>query len=268
MRDQNIVTILGSGTSTGVPILGCNCNICQSTMPKNKRFRTSILITTKSQKKILIDTTPDFRSQALMQGITHIDSCIITHTHADHCHGIDDLRSYTFFQNRSMNIYCSKNCASGLQKKFDYIFTPNKKYIGGGIPLLDIVEIPDQAETIIDGENFYFFELPHGRITTSCFYHDGLAYIVDCSSIPGKIVDFLKEKKLNLLILDCNNKEKPHKTHLNLSQSLEYAKKINAKHTGLIHLTHDFDHESFSEELKNQGLSSTFPVYDGQKLEY
>jgi phosphoribosyl 1,2-cyclic phosphate phosphodiesterase len=267
MKDFNIVTILGSGTSTGVPILGCKCNICQSEMPKNKRFRTSILITTKSGKNILVDTSPDLRSQALRENLTAVDSCIITHSHADHCHGIDDLRSFTVFQDRSMNIYCSQYTSEQLETKFDYIFKGNVKN-EGPVPLLDLVIAPNMTETIIEGQEFTFFNLPHGKTHSTCFYSEGLAYLTDCSSVPEKVINLLKEKEVELLILDCNNKDKPHKTHLHLELSLDYAKQINAKRTGLIHMSHVFEHHSFEQELKNQGLSTIFPVYDGQKLEY
>ncbi len=267
MTEKNIITILGSGTSTGIPIVGCTCDVCLSTSPKNKRFRSSILISTRNGKNILVDTTPDLRSQALAQKIINIDSCIITHTHADHCHGIDDLRSFTFFKNKSISVYGSKETYDILKIKFDYIFDKTLK-ISGPIPLLDFKEVKNMEYTKIDEDEFYFFNLPHGRTKSTCFYTDGLAYLIDCASIPDKVIDFLANKKLNLLILDCNSKLKPHKTHLYLPQSLEYAKRINAKQTGLIHMTHDFDHESFEEELKIQGLSSIFPVYDGQKLKY
>jgi phosphoribosyl 1,2-cyclic phosphate phosphodiesterase len=267
MEDFNIVTILGSGTSTGVPILGCKCDVCQSEMPKNKRFRTSILITLKSGKNVLVDTSPDLRSQALRANLTDVESCIITHSHADHCHGIDDLRAFTVFKNRSMNIHCSKHTAGELEIKFDYIF--KKKVLNAGpIPLLELVIVDNMIETEVAGEKFTFFNLPHGNAHTTCFYTNGLAYIIDCSSIPSKIVDFLKSKNLELLIIDCNSKDKPHKTHLHLPLSLDYAKKINAKRTGLIHMSHVFEHHSFEQELKNQELTSIFPVYDEQKLEY
>ena len=119
---MNKITILGSGTSTGVPILGCKCKVCQSTEPRNKRFRSSAIIELENQKRILIDTTPDLRTQLLNNKVDHVDAVIITHDHADHTHGIDDLRPFGFKSNKSIPVYTSEPAARSLTRKFPYIF--------------------------------------------------------------------------------------------------------------------------------------------------
>lgn len=266
----NEIIILGSGTSTGVPTLGCKCDICISLDKKNKRLRTSILIKTNQKKHILIDTTPDLRTQLLNNQIDYIDAAIITHEHADHTHGIDDLRPFCFFYKPQIPVYTSNICADILETKFPYIFKrdeffKNKKILGGGIPKLDLIRVG--RDESIEGLDFTFFELPHGHTKTLGFYTDGFAYIVDCGSIPKKVISFLKEKNLKLLIIDCL-RTKPHDTHLNLDQSLKYIEQIVPEKAGLIHLSHEFEHTEFSDALCSKISIDVFPLYDEQVITF
>jgi phosphoribosyl 1,2-cyclic phosphate phosphodiesterase len=273
---ENKVTILGSGTSTGVPILGCSCKICQSSSVKNKRCRTSILITSspknKTSKKILIDTTPDLRTQLLRENISHIDAAVITHEHADHTHGIDDLRAFCFWRKDEFPIYTSRTCLDELERKFPYIFKrkehfKGKKILGGGIPMLKSHVVELNTQTKIEGLNFDFFKLPHGHIPNMGFICEKMGYVIDCKSIPAGVISKLKRANLDLLILDLNS-IKPHSTHLHLDLSVEYAKEIGAKTTRFIHLNHDHDHESLCKRLESLGLKNTYPCFDGEILSF
>lgn len=264
----NEIIILGTGTSTGVPTVGCKCAVCLSQDKKNKRLRTSIVLKTSAQKQILVDTTPDLRTQLLNNNIDYIDSAIITHEHADHTHGIDDLRPFCFNYKPQLPVYTSDICADVLEDKFPYIFKrdeffKDKKILGGGIPKLDLYRLAATQE--IEDLEFTFFELPHGHTKTLGFYTDGFAYIVDCASIPKKVVSFLKEKNLELLIIDCL-RSKPHNTHLNLDQSIKYIQAIAPKSARLTHLSHEFDHQTFNEQLSNDYSIDIQALYDEQRI--
>lgn len=274
--NKNTITILGTGTSTGVPTVGCQCRVCTSTNPKNKRFRTSIYLETAGGKRIIVDTTPDLRSQLLQNNICDVDAAIITHDHADHVHGIDDLRPYCFIGNKTIPIYTSRYYMEQLTSRFPYIFsdkvyTDDRPVLGGGIPRLTLQEIfPSeskvQSNKILD-EEFKFFNFPHGYGKTLGFIHGKFGYIIDCHEIPENILQIYQAAKLDVLILDCL-KRVPHQTHLSLSQTQSYLERIDAKFTGLIHMAHDFDHEELAQEMQQKYGKKVAPLFDTQKLEY
>ena len=267
---MNKVTILGCGTSTGVPILGCKCKVCQSTDLRNKRLRTSVIIeTTNQKKKILIDTTPDLRTQLLRENISSIDAAIVTHDHADHVHGIDDLRPYTF--NSFMEIHTNNETAENLISKFSYIFQretvfANKPILGGGIPHLKL-SLVTQGHFKIANETFSFLELPHGHTKTLGIIHSNMAYLTDCLEISESHLKILEEAKLELLIIDCL-RYAPHSTHLHLDKTLEYVRKISPNMTVLTHLGHEMDYVDLTSQLRKQGIKNVFPAYDGQSFYY
>lgn len=270
---KNKITILGSGTSTGIPTLGCECAICKSPNPKNKRFRTSIYLETTNKKSILIDTTPDLRSQLLQNYISNIDAAIITHDHADHVHGIDDLRPFCFKTKQSIPIFTTDIYIEQLTARFPYIFQSDKIYtedrpvIGGGIPRLHLEKIIPNQDASIIGEPFKFFYVPHGYFQTLCFIHGKFGYITDCHEIPDHVLNEFINAKLEILILDCV-KRRPHKTHLSLDKSCFYLEKIAANFTGLIHMAHDFEHEEFTLEMNQKYGKKVAPLFDTQTLEY
>lgn len=268
---MNKITILGSGTSTGVPILGCNCQVCQSNELRNKRFRTSALIESSTQKKILIDASPDLRTQLLRTKTDTLDAIIITHDHADHTHGMDDLRPFGFKRTESLPVFTDASAAKDLKRKFPYIFDRDnyfsgKAILGGGIPLLDLKVTQEGPETIV-GEHFEFFSLPHGHEDTLGILHQKMAYIVDCRQIPEKALEGLSNAKLELLIIDCL-RPKPHSTHLHLDLTLEYIHRINPRAAVLTHMGHEWDYLNLIHELKKRGVKNTFPAIDGQSFLY
>lgn len=268
---MNKLTILGSGTSTGIPMLGCSCNVCQIHHPKDRRLRTSAYIQTPNGPSILIDTTPDLRAQLLAQKITRVDAAIITHDHADHLNGLDDLRPLCFNScadsPNEIPFFTYPECAQRIQQRFDYAFVQKHKSLGGGVPKLSMNRVSLENKTSILAEEFKFFLNPHGHIPSLGFVHQSMAYIVDCQSIPQKRLEWLKSLELELLVIDCVRKE-PHQTHLHLKRSLEYIEQIRPKKAGLIHMGHHLSHQELEQIGAQQKCATVFPCYDGQVLEY
>ena len=267
MSSLNQVLILGSGTSTGVPVLACPCEICHSTNPKNKRMRSSILIKTKAGQNILVDTSPDLRTQLLANKINMIDATIITHTHADHVHGIDDLRTFGIFKGGPIPLYSNQRSIEDIKHKFSYIFDNSHKSLGGGVPKLDVHKVSDFEPVSVLGEEFLFFEMPHGRVKTLGMMHSKLAYVVDCITIPQKAIQLMQQRELEILIIDCARRA-PHDTHLHLDKALKYIEQIAPKQAYLTHLGHDFDYNELTQELKTRGHHNVSVSFDGLSLTY
>ncbi len=256
------LTILGCGTSTGVPLIHCKCRVCRSRNPKNKRLRCSAWIQTPT-KSILIDTSPDFRQQAMRAKISRIDAVLYTHPHADHCHGIDELRSYNFVQKSRIPIFGNEWLCTELKSKFEYIFKQRPTYEGGGIPLLDLHLLDSQAPTIdVVDEKVIPISLRHGSKESIGYRFGSLAYVTDCSLIPQSSLDRLKG--LSVLILDCLRLE-PHATHFNLDQALQTAEILKPKKTFLTHLGHDFNYDAKTIKALPKGV---FFAYDGLSVRF
>jgi len=235
------VTILGSGTSTGVPSIGCNCRVCVSDNPKNQRSRASILVTT-ADKNILIDTSPDLRNQALRNKITRIDAVLFTHAHADHIHGIDDLRSFNYLQGKNIPCYGSRDTIERIKRMFEYIFSGSEtdwnrpqlilKEINSCIRLFDLEITP--------------IEIFHGKAPILGYRLGNMAYLTDCSNIPEKSKSLLEE--LDLLILGAL-RFSPHPTHFSIGEALVSIRDVKPKRAVLTHMTHEIDHDAVNAIL-------------------
>lgn len=252
------ITILGCGTSTGVPVLLCRCSVCRSKHPKNKRLRTSIWIQ-NGQQSIVVDTSIDFRQQAMRARITHLDAVLLTHPHTDHVAGLDELRCFNFAQRSPIPVYGNQWTWEEVQKRFDYIFKKNPVE-GGGIPQINM--------HLIDFKEYYFnigrlritpIELEHGSKPCLGFRIKNIAYLTDCSRIPPSSMDRLRG--LDTLILDCV-RLLPHGTHLNLDRALEVISELSPKRTFLTHLGHDFDYSKTMKRLPRRVALA----YDGLVL--
>lgn len=244
------VTVLGSGTSTGVPLIHCRCKTCRSKNPKNHRLRASIWVKSRG-KSILVDTSTDLRQQALQNKIPRIDAVLFTHPHADHIHGIDELRSFNFVQKQSIPVYANDWTRKELLTKFPYIFGTGKagpeKPEGGGIPQLVMNELVSSQETVeICGVPVTPIALQHGSKECLGYRFDRVAYVTDCSYIPETSLQRLID--LEILILDCVRLD-PHPTHFNLDQALDLVSKIRPKKTFLSHLGHDFEYVEWKKKL-------------------
>jgi phosphoribosyl 1,2-cyclic phosphate phosphodiesterase len=252
------LTLLGTGTSTGVPIIGCKCPTCRSRNPKNNRLRAAAWVQSRG-KSILIDTSTDLRQQALKNKVQRVDAVLYTHPHADHLHGIDELRTFNFIQKGSIPIYGNAWTCEELRDRFPYVFTPIK-IEGGGIPQLILNEFESKAEVLdILGVPVTPISLEHGSRECIGYRIDSVAYVTDCSYISASSLDRLKG--LSVLVLDCLRLEK-HGTHFNLEQALEIVSQLRPRKTFLTHLGHDFEYAKWSKKLpKGVGLA-----YDGLKI--
>ena len=268
---------MGTGTSTGIPMLGCQCPVCTHLDVRNQRLRVSAWLQTAAGNSVLIDATPDFRTQGLRYQIRHLDGAIVTHDHADHTHGLDDLRPLCHVaktKSKSIPIFTGAQCAESLKRRFPYIFLRDQVFhekhpiLGGGIPKLDLHLVESKGESTLLGEKFYFFDLPHGHINTLGFYHLGLAYLIDCNDIADEVVEFLNKKSVQVLIIDCV-KYTPHQTHLHLQAAFDFIRRINPKQAYLVHMSHDMEHTRLTQECLGQfPAGNVLPAFDGLMCEY
>lgn len=267
-KNKNCVTVLGSGTSVGIPMVGCKCLVCTSLDHRDQRLRSSIFIQTKNGQRILVDTGPDLRTQLLNNNISALDFAIITHEHADHLHGIDDLRPLCFGPPAvEIPVFTNQQTKVFIEERFPYIFNTQRAALGGGTPKLKLVAVEMEKTTTINGEEFFFFNYPHGYGETMGFIHDDFAYIVDCREIPPHLIKILNQRKLKFLIIDCLQR-KAHTTHLTVEKCFEYIHLIKPEQAGLIHMGHDLSHIALSKLAESEFGNSVFPLYDQQKIFY
>ncbi|MBI5234121.1 MAG: MBL fold metallo-hydrolase [Deltaproteobacteria bacterium] len=248
------LSILGSGTSMGVPRIGCSCNVCLSNDPKDNRTRASLLIT-HNRKNILIDTSIDFRIQALRHNIKRLDAVLFTHHHADHIHGIDDLRAFNLMQKREIPCYSSPATIKRMKILFRYIF--EKGSYNGLKPELKVIKATRPFK--LYGVNIIPIKVRHGNITILGFRLNDVAYITDCSFIPAaslKLLDGLK-----VLIIGALRRE-PHPSHFSIDQAIEVSRGLMPRRTILTHLGHEFDYKK-----DNPGLPRAVEfAYDGMEI--
>lgn len=238
-----MITVLGCGTSTGVPLIGCACSTCKSRDKKDKRLRASIWVNWDGVS-LLVDTSSDFRQQALTHKIQHIDAVLYTHPHADHVSGIDELRCYNFLQKSNIPVYSNEWTCTELPKRFPYIFEKDYVVEGGGIPQLELNLVTGPFE--VKGKQIIPLPVRHGSQMALGFRFGKSAYITDCSVIPPATLDLLSG--LDTLILDCV-RERPHPTHFNVDQALETVKFLKPRRTFLTHLGHDFKYSAWTKKL-------------------
>jgi phosphoribosyl 1,2-cyclic phosphate phosphodiesterase len=252
-----ILTVLGSGTSMGVPTIGCDCAVCRSVDPRDRRTRPSVMITYNG-RHVLIDTTPDFREQALREKITQLDAVLYTHTHADHILGIDDLRPLTYqHKPRKMPLYATPRNCEFLRNMFRYIFEAEYKF--GGLPLVELRPIEGAVELF--GACFEPLTVIHGETPILGFRFGSAAYLTDHSEVPAETLAKLQD--LDILFLDAL-RYKPHPTHSSVEQSLKIVGEVKPKRTFFTHICHDLPHEATNAALPS-GVQLAF---DGMKLEF
>ena len=250
------LTMLGVGSSAGTPVVGCSCATCLSSDSRNKRTRCSSLITLDSGKNILIDTGADLRDQALREGVKRVDAVLYTHTHADHLHGIDDLRAFCQLQRSQIPLYAKEDAVLHIKQKFGYTLRD---------PLIDFWDLPVLRITAVEapfdlfGTTITPIPVMHGKSQIFGYRIGNFAYMTDVSEIPES--SFALLQNLDILLLDCL-REKSHPTHINIEQSLAYIGRIKAKQSVMIHMTHELEYTSLSEKLPND----VFVGFDGLKL--
>jgi phosphoribosyl 1,2-cyclic phosphate phosphodiesterase len=250
------LTVLGSGTSMGVPTIGCSCAVCHSPDPHDRRTRPSILLEFGG-KFVLIDTTPDFREQAIRERIRQIDAVVYTHTHADHILGIDDLRPLSYHRDGKIPLYARPDAAEFIRNMFRYIFDADYKF--GGLARLELKPIDGVFDLF--GARFEPIPIVHGDTEIYGYRFGSAAYLTDFSEIPESSIPLLQG--LDVLFLD-GLRYKPHPTHSTVENSIRIADLLKAKRVFFTHICHDLPHEETNAALPPHVRLS----FDGMKLEF
>ena len=254
--DSLSITVLGSGTSVGVPTIGCRCAVCNSDDPRDNRLRPSILVNYGGHG-VLIDTTPDFRQQALRFHIQRVDAVLFTHSHADHIMGLDDVRPFNFRQGGTIPIWASEQTMSDIQRAFRYIFDPNDTE--SSRPRLVCNTFTDEPIPLF-GLDFLPLRLDHGRGTVYGFRFGPVAYLTDHSDIPEESME--KLGSLEILFLDAL-RHKPHPTHSTVERSLQSVEVLKPKNAYFTHICHDLAHAATEAMLPE----NVHLAYDGLELQ-
>ncbi len=254
------LTFLGSGTSMGVPTLGCQCAVCTSTDPHNRRTRPSIRLEYNSHI-VLIDTGPDFHAQALREDIRHVDAVLYTHGHADHVMGFDDLRPLSFRVPGNLPIYADDATAGGIERIFDYTFRKEDRYPTSARVDLHRIDPTPGSATELFGASFRRIPVLHGKEEITGFRFGAAAYLTDMSDIPAESLALLQN--LDILILDALRRT-PHPSHSHLDRSVAYVEQLKPKRAFFTHISHDLDHEATEAALPPHIRLA----YDGLQIEF
>jgi phosphoribosyl 1,2-cyclic phosphate phosphodiesterase len=261
------VTVLGSGTSHGVPAIGCDCPVCRSADPRDRRTRPSILIELRhrpqsaaaaSVKSILVDTSTDLRAQALAQDVRRVDAILFTHFHADHVMGLDETRRFNQMQKSAIPCYADAATADGLRGMFRYIFARSGGQQGGGVPQLRLFSIAGAFS--LGGVEVVPLPLLHGELPVLGFRLGSFAYLTDCNRVPDATWPLLDGVKI--VVIDAL-RERPHSTHFTLAEAIDVAERIRAERAYFTHICHDLPHDATNARLPPRMQLA----YDGLVLE-
>jgi phosphoribosyl 1,2-cyclic phosphate phosphodiesterase len=254
------LTFLGTGTSFGVPQIGCECAVCRSTDPRDKRNRSAALVEAGGSR-ILIDTPPELRLQLIAGGITQVDAVVYTHAHADHTAGIDDLRMFSVRQRRALPLYGPPETLERLRTSYGYIFDDAvRPYEGTSKPSLELRAIEPGLPVEVAGVPLLPLAFQHGHVRVYGYRVGALAYITDVKAIPEAERGQLRG--LDVLVLNALW-WRPHPTHLSIAEAVETAQALGARRTFLTHLTHETGHAELAGQLPDR----IFPAYDGLTVE-
>jgi phosphoribosyl 1,2-cyclic phosphate phosphodiesterase len=256
--------ILGTGTSVGVPVIGCGCVTCRSAVqpggnPRNRRTRCSLVLGLP-EGNLLIDTPPDLHSQLLREGIGIIHAVAYTHEHVDHVYGLDDVRIFPFYLQRRLPIYCEEEVEQRIRRAFDYAFASSADdFRPASVPHLELRRLTTQPLEVL-GARVTPFRLLHGPFSVLGFRIGGVAYCTDTNHIPEESWQHLQG--LDVLILDCL-RQRPHATHFGLDQAVDVARRVGAKRTLFTHISHELEYDATNAALP-QGMEL---AYDGQRID-
>ncbi len=251
------LTFLGTGTSTGVPSIACDCETCSSQDPRDKRLRVSVVIEHGDQT-VLVDTSSDFRQQALRYGLKHLDAVLITHCHADHIFGLDDIRPLNF-RFGALGIYANEHAWTDIRRIFKYIFEPS--HFGGGLPQVIAHTVQPNASFFLGRDlEITPLEVIHGRLPVMAYRFNDFAYATDLSEIPAQTMESMRG--LDVLVLDCL-RFREHPTHLWVDKALAYIDELKPRRAFLTHIAHDVLHERDSQRLP----PNIKWAYDGLEVE-
>ena len=249
------LTFLGTGTSQGVPMIGCGCDVCRSSDPRDKRLRASVLVEHEGLT-ILVDAGPDFRQQMLRADVSHVDAILLTHNHKDHTGGLDDIRAFNYLEKRASQIYCEKYVEDSLRMEYSYAFAENKY---PGAPEWN-VHIIDENPFSINGVEIIPIRGKHYRLPVLGFRFGNIAYCTDMNHIPEE--EFEKLKGLDHFIINTVRRGR-HISHFALEEAVAIAQKVGAKQSWLTHLSHQLP---CCSELEKELPAGILPAYDGLVL--
>jgi phosphoribosyl 1,2-cyclic phosphate phosphodiesterase len=254
-------TFLGTGTSMGVPMLGCDCHVCTSANPKNNRYRCSVLVGTP-RGNILIDTTPEMRLQLLREHVKLVHAVVYTHYHVDHLFGLDDLRIFPVKLEGPLPIYCADEVEEVIRRAFPYAFDPiNDALPVGMVPRLEVRRIDERPFEVL-GERFTPIPFKHGRFNVFGFRVGNVAYCTDVSGIPDRSWPLLEG--LDVFVIDALRPGKPHPSHFGLDQALEAIARVKPRRAYLTHMAHTMEYDELMRTLP-PGVE---PAYDGLKFTF
>jgi phosphoribosyl 1,2-cyclic phosphate phosphodiesterase len=254
-----LMTVLGSGTSMGVPSLACECRVCKSTDPLDKRTRPSVLLS-RDGHNVVIDTSPDFRAQALREGVKRLDAIIFTHGHADHIFGFDDIRPFNMRQKSQLPVYASPETLETLRRIFSYAF--DTKPAQSTIPEVSLHPISGPFELL--GAKITPVMLDHGGTPVLGFRIGSAAYLTDFSRLPEESKPLVRG--LDDLVMDAL-RDTPHPMHLTVEQALEIVKELEPKRAWFTHISHELPHRETNERLNKAGFPHVQLAYDGQRID-
>ena len=254
--DSVTITVLGSGTSTGVPTIGCRCAVCTSQDPRDSRLRPSVLLR-YGDRNVLIDTTPDFRQQALRARLERLDAVLFTHSHADHIMGLDDVRPFNFRQRSSIPIYGAPEALETIHRAFEYIFADRAH--DSSVPRLESHALDGSAFDLF-GLEFLPIRLKHGRSLVYGYRFGGAAYLTDHSAIPEESLEQLHG--LDVLFLD-GLRHRPHPTHTTVERALRYVEQLAPQRAFFTHICHELPHAETESALPPHVRLA----YDGLEIE-
>jgi len=251
---------LGTGSSTGVPLIGCQCAVCHSHNPHNQRLRPSALLQI-DQKQFLIDIGPDFRQQALKYGITSLDGMILTHSHHDHVAGLDDVRALYFKRETPIPILLSQETATDIQRRFDYMFFPNP-YLQGNRSKLELQILPEKQEIVeFEGLTIQYVDYEQGRMKVNGFRFGSLAYLTDIKNFKETIYSTMMNVKV-LIISALRTVSSP--LHFSIDEAIKFAARIKAQKVWITHISHDLDHDKINDTLPEHVRLA----YDGLTIDF
>jgi phosphoribosyl 1,2-cyclic phosphate phosphodiesterase len=256
-RQSARVTFLGSGTSHGVPIIGCTCDTCRSANPRDRRLRPSIYLDVDEGPAVLVDTSTDLRQQALTHGLTRVDAILFTHSHADHVMGLDEVRRFNMLQGAATPAYADERTARELRRTFEYIFNVSSER-GGGIPQIELHQV--EGPFTIGGIAVVPVPILHGRQPILGFRFGSFAYLTDCSAIPDASWPLLDG--VEVLVLDAL-RHRPHPTHFTVAEALAVVQRLGPKRTYFTHICHDLAHDATNRVLP----AGVELAYDGLTLD-
>jgi phosphoribosyl 1,2-cyclic phosphate phosphodiesterase len=250
------LTFLGTGTSQGVPLIGCECKVCQSTDVKDKRLRTSVLIE-HNNNTFVIDTGPDFRQQMLREKVKNLTAVIFTHEHKDHIAGLDDVRAFNFLNKKPMDVYATERVQSAIKREFSYVFSDDKY---PGIPKIDLHTITDEPFTI-EGTTFVPIEVMHHKLAVKAFRVGGITYITDANFIAEEEKEKIRGSEI--IVVNALRKEE-HISHYTFNEAIDLMFELKPKRAYFTHISHQLGlHKEIMEELPEW----IQPAYDGLCVE-